>query len=196
MIRELLLGKKTQTRRTVKVQPPITSRGDAAWRDNKADLWRNAKQYARDCCPYGKVGDHLWVRETHWVNEDDGGVAYRADGEMPDHVRQAGTKWKSGIHMFRKHSRITLEVTDIRVERLQSITAADALAEGISKTDYWKPKEVDGKPFEEKWWDDFEFWTRYPKIAYKNLWESINGKGSWAADPFVWVVEFKRLEAN
>ena len=91
-----------------------------------------------------------------------------------DEAKYPDAVWKPSIHMFRHDSRITLEVTDVRVERLQDISADDCQAEGITRRDY--------RLGDDDWQD-----------AYKRLWESINGPGSWDANPWVWVVEFARV---
>jgi hypothetical protein len=108
-------------------------------------------------CPYGQPGDRLWVREA-WAyvdDEVDGRLEYRATCEL------AGVKWLPSIHMPRWASRITLEITAVRVERLQDISEDGAKAEGVPD-----------------------------RNAYHKLWEQINGAGSAVADPWVWVVEF------
>lgn len=165
-------------------------------------------------CPYGKPGEQIWVRETffafgrwetrfstkkgrdewHFVDMTlECGHAYHYDVEDP--VTIVGSKGRGGItpmwwkrpaiFMPRAASRITLEITSVRVERLQDISDADAIAEGI---------ERDGK-----WWRGY--WpsgcgVALPTISYRSLWESINGSGSWEANPFVWVVEFKVLKGG
>lgn len=134
-------------------------------------------------CPYGKSGDRLWVRETHaWVdNGEDSGFVYRATD--PDWEETDGWKWKPSLFMPREACRIRLEITDIRVERLNGISESDAIAEGIER------------------WPDGNF-KAYGKYAgkyeravdsYASLWEKINGQESWAKNPFVWVVEFKKI---
>jgi len=199
MVRAILDGRKTQTRRIVK----------GVRRDNCLSLKKPTKTRVgivthvldapeRGLCPYGKPGDRLWVRETFvtgWPCGGDGTpmqfdedgkelppkVWYRAsqpglhwvdgDGDLTDHV-----PWKPSIHMPRWASRITLEVTGVRVERLQDISEADARAEGVAPTGYMATKGAE-------------------HIAgFRLLWEQINGAGSWVANPWVWVVEFKRVE--
>ena len=180
--------------------------------DDESDFVRN---------PYGVPGDRLWVREG-WKTGDkldrfnateiavkciEAGyekpgapLKFLADGkefQFGDSDKEDFGDWgriRSGRFMPKWVARLWLEITDVRVERVQEISAIDAMAEGICKTDYWKPKEVDGKPFEEKWWDDYEFWTRYPQIAYKGLWDSINGKKHpWSSNPWTWALTFKRI---
>ena len=136
-------------------------------------------------CPYGVVRDQLWVRETFNYYSCDchepcshSGWVYRADEK---HYND--DKWKPSLFMPRAASRITLEITDIRVERLNEISEADAIAEGVEK------------------WPDGNF-KAYGKHAgkyeravdsYASLWESINGDGSWSKNPYCWVVEFKMI---
>jgi hypothetical protein len=122
-------------------------------------------------CPYGEPGARLWVRETftaHGAFGTDGRIAYRADasgGKEPH-----GLNWKPSIFMPRKASRITLEIVGVRVERLQDISERDAIAEGVERDAMCGPCS----------------W-------YQMIWEKINGKGSWAKNSFVWVLEFKRI---
>lgn len=199
-VRGIIEGRKTQTRRAITGDFVVD--GGKSW-PRKVHLLEPL------VCPYGQPGDRLWVRETLKRNDKFlGTISYGADGarctdpNAPDNL-DGWSLWRfakpnvPAIHMPRWASRLTLEITNVRVERVQDISASDALAEGISKTDYWKPKEVDGRPFEEKWWDDYEFWKRYPQIAYRNLWDSINAKRdggiyAWERNPWVWVMEFKK----
>jgi hypothetical protein len=191
MVRALLDGSKTQTRRMVKDLPswPITEICQCRdkWMPNgpassgvgmAAGHWR--------LCPYGQPGDRLWVRETHSPMGDTQSPSscwYRADREYPQ-VR----KWIPSIHMRRQYSRILLEVVSVRVERLNDCSAADAIAEGIRRIDEgferWHPDPAD---------TEHTGTTKDPVLSYRGLWESINGAGSWDANPWVWVVEFKRV---
>ena len=143
-------------------------------------------------CPYGQPGDRLWVRETfaHIYRDNskpeqrrDDDVAYRAD--HPGLDEYAYGSWKPSIHMPRWASRITLEITRVRLGRLNAITEADCVAEGIEKTahDFWR---LYGPHYGANA-------TYSPRTSFRTLWESINGAESWAADPWVWVVEFERL---
>ena len=212
MVRALLAGTKTQTRRVVKLlgAEVIEERPDGLDGAVFSQPWPWSPQYDGWVpCPYGRTGDRLWVRET-WAAlqpTDDAATAsehrdrvverpedgervalwYRADGEMPlveqlwADDEEDGIRWRPSIYMPRWASRITLEVTAVRVERLQAITDADAKAEGVERN-------VD---------DGVEYFGPLnhghidPRVAYRSLWESINGAGSWAANPWVWVVEFK-----
>lgn len=170
MVRAILDGRKTQTRRIVKPQPkgtPELGGFGRLWFDGRDDM----------NCPHGLPGDRMWVRETFAiVNKDCGPVAvYCADGEFqPDYI---GHRWSPSIHMPRWASRISLEVISVRVERLCGITEADAKAEGA------EPSIVGA---------DLDH-LKY-RAGFQTLWESINGDGSWALNPWVWVLEFKRAD--
>ena len=187
MVRALLAGRKTQTRRALQTQPASGIWTGRAYRDKAGQTpvfiagWVTpAADGSTACiCPYGVPGDRLWVRESFsgdhmyaaeppsaWGLNDP--IWYWADGNP---ITGDWTKPKPSIHMPRFASRITLDVTDVRVERLQDISAADCWAEGISHS-------PDVNPVHE----------------YKDLWDQINGAGSWDANPWVWVVAFRRLE--
>lgn len=206
MVRAILEGRKTQTRRVVKPQPPSkdwlinvahTGQDVGLWNDH--GKWRMCgavgvcrEAMGRDWpknhewkCPYGSAGDGLWVRETWFCVTGEPGPAtcnYKAD--FGDH-RFAGY-WKPSIHMPRWASRINLEITGVRVERLNEITVEDAIAEGIEKS------EPTGAMFKD--YRCGKFLAATPMYSFFSLWESINGPGSWAANPWVWVVEFRRVE--
>ena len=130
-------------------------------------------------CPYGQVGDRLWVRETWFDNsfypDDRDNVLYRADGEFQEQIPEEyeGAKWAPSIHMFRWASRITLEITEVRVERLQEITKEDIKAEGL------------GMPSLPN--------SHLPYFKFKDLWDSLNAKRGygWEVNPWVWVISFK-----
>ena len=197
MVRALLAGTKTQTRRIVKPQPSANlswggwvTCSTARKNEGKA-MWGvgehlDRAHYAR--CPYGKPGDRLWVRESirrqdpAWDHLPNVASFFIADGEQ---TKADAWPWKSkalpSIHCPRGLSRITLEITGVRVERLQAISLSDALAEGISDR-----VNAAFKVGKHEWAGVAE---------YHALWESINGPGSWDANPWVWVVEFKRVNA-
>ena len=202
MVRAILEGRKTQTRRIVKPQPELQLKS-ARWMrcaDEQHALFTQhdgelcGQMASTRKCPYGKPGDRLWVRET-WAPfiRGDGGrgwvdlVRYRADGaerQVDDHedldrISEKGYHWRPSIHMPRWASRITLEVVGVRVERLQDISEEDAKAEG---------PQMDGR----YWGDNPGCFDHRP--AFQSLWESINGLGSWNANPWVWVVEFKPVD--
>lgn len=193
MVRALLDGRKTQTRRVVKAPNSVT-----AFRHFHEDEWDRMQGNVRGDtvrCPYGQPGDRLWVRET-WSDEcDHHWVMYRADhraerrsgGELfdacsADELRTLHV-WSPSIHMPRWASRITLEVTGVRVERLQNISEADAMAEGCGMlkpySDHWQHRDV-------------------AKEEYRCLWETLHPRmgETWGHNPWVWVVEFKRVEGS
>lgn len=222
MVRALLDGSKTQTRRVVKPHPDIvfndvvgvfTSEDEAKGRIGKVIN-----------CPFGQVGDQIWVRET-WGNVsnsyDDNGfetdwvpdrpatnihemkygqgyycghIIYRADGEFEwcsddDGGGEPITAWNPSIHMPRAASRIQLEITGIRVERLQDISEEDAKAEGISplylqdgKAGCWYSADTSNK----------DLHARTAKPAFQKLWQSTGG--DWEANPWVWVILFRRVK--
>jgi hypothetical protein len=140
-------------------------------------------------CPYGHPGDHLWVRET-WNRTNpwgEGGlVFYRATDES----KYPHAVWKPSIHMARIDSRINLEIVAVRVERLKDISEDDAMAEGVEYDQGWE--EEPGWGFRD-YSTDSDFVFADARHSYRSLWESINGPQSWDANPWVWVVEFKRV---
>ena len=190
MVRAILDGRKTQTRRIAKL--------NASGRVQlKGKNWHIYDQDAILACPLGQVGDRLWVRETFVqgfeADEcgdisscDENGNAkpiqtwYRADGHInwEDDGELCNTPWKPSIHMPRSASRITLEITDVRIERLQSISESDAIAEGCDNS---KSNAAIAAGWYEK-----------PKAAYRRLWNSIYK--NWDENPWVWVIEFRRVE--
>ena len=197
MVRALLAGTKTQMRRIVKAR-------DLEWVDVHQGL-REPDNAER--CPHGQPGDRLWVQEA-WRAEltwnttkpsgipDEAALWYEADDQQRNNGR--GTKFKgklrSSIHMPRAASRITLEITSVRVERLQDISEADAKAEGIFphvRGGWHWLKHDSSNPND---WNQFGYKTA--ALAFQALWESINGPDSWDANPWVWVVEFKAIEAK
>ena len=198
MVRSILAGTKTQTRRALKPQPIYDGRFAGGWKV----VGKNGHEAATcspliaELCPYGQPGDRLWVRETfcHQWNDmtgyHDDKFWYRASTPDVEHVDgDAKSPWKPSIHMPRAASRITLEITGVRVERLQGISEADAEAEGCAKNHigyYWGgPHAVSGRKQ-----------MATAQSAYRDVWESINGAGSWDVNPWVWIVEFKRVEGS
>jgi hypothetical protein len=173
MVRAILDGSKTQTRRVAKhplAQAAVRinsykgqSEFDCIFSDNTGGII---------CCPHGTPGDRLWVRETfaQGVEGCPGGISYRADhfdpkGDGPAHPM----KWRPSIFMPRAASRILLEITDVRVQRLQEISDEDARAEGYDRS------------------------HAFPREWFALLWERIHGPGSWHANPWVWTITFRRL---
>lgn len=188
MVRAILDGSKTQTRRVVKLTD--SGRVKAA---GSARNWHLDDPNAVLACPYGQPGDRLWIRET-WAqssgdNRDEKSgegnrAVYRADWIGPS----LDGLWKPSIHMPRWASRITLEIFSVRVEQLQEISDEDSVAEGIKAFHIGDQNAYGLNP------DDRDTMHATGKDAYRALWESINGPGSWTANPSVWVVEFRRLE--
>ena len=179
MVRAILDGRKTQTRRLVKPQPNyVNTLGVPFYPDGKGPV-----DYR--CCPYGQPGDRLWVKETFAYAGPEinlvPGFVYRATD--PDWSTLVGFRWKPSIFCTRAASRITIEITAIRIERLNDISQEDALAEGMDVFE-------DGAGFTVP---PNGAWHRNPEDAFRDLWQSINGPDSWSANPWVWVVEFKAL---
>lgn len=198
MVRAILDGRKTQTRRVCKVQPYFEEEYDTwhcfyPWGDGGHGIYQSEKEMRDEYdrvmlhkCPYGKVGDRLWCRET-WAHEDGGCDDHKCG--QPTHIYYKATecypesiRWRPSIHMPRWASRITLEITDIRVERVKDIKQGDISAEGV---DNGKSNPSMGIRHE-----------NLQILAWIDLWNSINndrGYG-WDANPWAWVVEFKRVE--
>ncbi len=185
MVRALLDGRKTQTRRIIKDctvgRDPI-SKFIKIGKKFIGCYPEDVPELIRECCPYGVPGDRIWVRET-WAEA--GASApdlklYRAN--YPEHVPSIyenvppaeEIRWTPSIHMPRTASRILLEITDVRVERLRSMSQDDARAEGVIAAS--GPLEAG--------------------LAFRELWDSIYGEESWKANPWVWVIEFKRVEGG
>lgn len=204
MVRAILNVKKTQTRRVMKPQPYRGRYGDKhpthpngvigplpgslggsdyhVWQGPHATapLTIDAVHVALRQCPYGKPGDLLWVRETWAVGNGYDGMPPRSIPQVPFVKRHyAATEnrgellWRPSIHMPRWMSRITLRITDVRVQRLQDISEDDAHAEGVTH------KEHGGSTARE---------------GFQRLWESINGNGAWAGNPWVWAMTFERVK--
>ena len=198
MVRAILEGRKNMTRRVVKPQPTGESRPLSEWskglaaacHDHSPDPDKLAKHSDRlkgrifpfttssgglmsPTCPYGIPGDWLWVKETFEPLTK--GYSYRADGLVEKPFKQ----WKSSRFMPRIASRILLEITNVRVERLQDITEDGAKLEGA------KPSFLDG--------NDIVSVVPFYRDGFMHLWNEINGPGSWDENPYVWVVSFKRI---
>lgn len=209
MVRAILDGSKTMTRRIIRPQPTHFNPAGTPRR-----VVPNGGPSESICCPDGEPGDRLWVRETfsgpHCMDASDGCKAvppskwgdcsriwYWADGNPTE---GDWTRPRPSIHMPRWASRILLEITDVRVERLQDISEDDARAEGIERGKdfpgwYRGPLDGDSAGLAEAG-RHFKIPTAFPKLAFRALWESINGPKSWAANPWVWVVEFRRVETT
>lgn len=215
MVRAILEGRKTQTRRVLNPQPENLSgpNCDGLWSDTIAPVVRYFS------CPYGRPGDQLWVRESfcykfvdgkpvikrggqktcyyratekkHVVKDDgDGGTAFRSDGTE-------ASPWIPSIHMPRSASRIALEITDIRVERLQNITGDDAISEGISNLSSVCLTNGECKFYPRTYnipAGDYPTQHEVARARYAALWDSINkNKHPWSSNPWVWVVGFSYI---
>jgi hypothetical protein len=186
--RLILSGQKTQTRRVVKIQPCVIQ-GELMHHIG-GPKWESGLPYMS---PFGGYKDRLYIKEgviTHCSIPQL--IGYYLDG------CRATESWmarRTAMFMPKSMARTWLEITEVRVERLQDISASDALAEGVAHTEFWTPNELEGKPFEEKFWDDFEFFHRYPQMVYKKIWDSINGKKHpFESNPWVWVISFKKIK--
>lgn len=213
MVRAILEGRKSQTRRVLKPQPDQDA--STHWRESWG-VWRNTTTHpgVRWRCPYGQPGDRLWVRET-WLEFDRdhrhepgprdrlldigrpvrNGVAYRADTDSEgDAIRKEyGYKWRPSIHMPRWASRLTLEVTGVRVERVQEISETDARSEGVHPE---RETRVNGRHLAVDGYPGRLEAGNLHRIAFVRLWDSIHARlgHPWEANDWVWVVEFRRLE--
>ena len=195
MVQAILAGRKTQTRRALKIQPSENWKPESYGEvhkminghpDSDKVMGHGYCNYEGDeayACKFGKVGDQLWVRETFAIYGDVNKCVIHYRANYPNHVGRSGMGYKPSIHMPRWASRILLEITDIRVERLQDISEADAVAEGSSKS----------HPSIDKVSQTFGF-ADWPRSWFAQTWDHINGTGSWEANPWVWVVEFKVVE--
>jgi hypothetical protein len=220
MVRAILDGRKSQTRRVVKPTPSWSAMDPYKYGGQKVDWqrmdWIRPYVGISDCrgwftaglktsgngcwghfrCPYGKPGDRLWVRES-WTIKNGGGIIYRADGvegflrayPNEEKVNYPLLRWKPSIHMHRQSSRITLEITNVRVERLRDISEVGAKAEGVP---------IDDSPCDHIRHTCESISCLGPgyRSSFCDLWEKINGKKHpWESNPFVWVIEFRRLQS-
>jgi hypothetical protein len=204
MVRAILEGRKTETRRIIKnVTINDWDKNDPNYGPFTEDQYGDHHKTA-DLCPYGQIGDRLWVRET-WrflggkrIGDSEEITIEYKDGIIINHKTEwkfgrdiKSNKWKPSIHMPRVVSRITLEIIDIKVERVQDITEEGAFAEGIGV--YYK------KDSKENHYAFSDGYTNYYAITGKKifeyLWDSINKKRgfSWDSNPWIWVVKFKRI---
>lgn len=191
MVKAILDGRKTQTRRIIKSVPAthsfhgwVTSsirakdEGKACWAIGDSPL---LKEPIFLNCPLGKIGDRLYVRETFKAGVcTESTIVYKAT-HKPSDLEEGWyeeIKWTPSIHMPRRYSRITLEITNIRVERLNDISNDDAKSEGC-----WYGRGG-GTPDK----------ALTPSDQFPTLWEEIYGDGSWSSNPWVWVIEFKKVE--
>ncbi|WP_313369194.1 hypothetical protein [Achromobacter animicus] len=176
MVRALLAGTKTQTRRIAKPvkHPDLGNLYDAG----ALVLEREPQHVIERACPYGRPFDRLWVREAF---ADVGcRLTYRADTNDGAHCMVK--RWTSSIHMPRSACRLVLDITSVHVERLQDINEADAIAEGVGLNPPAEGVRVTTPECE-----------TLPRVMFRALWDQINGAGAWDANPWVWVVKFRVL---
>ena len=206
MVRAILDSRKTQTRRIMKPQPGPCPRGGHWWPSNVFKTMLHVEEEMQnskggwgglvgDACPFGDVGDRIWVRETFQGPLFDYDLmdsyckdptpfekpefcVYKADGKPAPEFFDADDNlhccWRPSIHMPRWASRLLLEITSVRVERIRSMSQDDARAEGVIAAS--GPMEAG--------------------LAFRELWDSIYGEESWKANPWVWVIEFERIEGH
>jgi hypothetical protein len=205
MVRAILAGRKTQTRRVMKPGPPPEEgvfRYGSGWRYSGVDY---DDDVVVESCPYGVPGDRLWVRETWKENQPPSGWIYRATDESSLDPRDE-RPWQPSIFMPRRASRITLELTEVRVQRLQEISEEDARAEGVllpvRKVDETHsvpllcltgaPSPSEFKPGQD--WSLSDYWRH----AFAIGWNGRNGKRGygWDSNPWVWAISFRKLEAG
>lgn len=211
MVRAILDGRKTQTRRIIKDctvgRDPI-SKFIQIGKKFIGCYPEDVPELIRECCPYGVPGDRIWVRETFQgplfnfeqmeaYQEDSSKFkkpefcVYKADGKPAPEFFDADDNlhcgWRPSIHMPRWASRILLEITGVRVEQLKSISEEEARSEGVAQ-------------LREGFWKHYQpGWTQHQLSArgsFATLWESIYGFGEWERNPWVWVIEFKRIEGD
>ena len=218
MVRALLSGSKSQTRRIVKWPEWVKDHDAAALglggRWPAIGLFSDGRPVKKFTCPYGEPGDELWVRETWqplWAGDlcppqgltsaDGWQISYPATGGLQEwHDEDEGKislACKPSIHMPRWASRITLRVTSVRVERLHAISEADAMAEGVEDADanenvgIGRSLALDTRFRNYDTSDPTNTYCVTARESYASLWETINGAGSWAANPWVWCVGFE-----
>jgi hypothetical protein len=196
MVRALLAGRKTMTRRVLKPQP-VFQHGGAVFDAAGGQEDYIEPHWLEEPKPSYAPGDLMWVRET-FVNAEangqpTGNVVYRADATDKSGMRwgsitpgdpEKEVRWKSPIHMPRWASRLTLRITSVKVERLQEISEADAIAEGIERAEtaeYWRDYSRDPLTCES------------PRQSFETLWASIHGPGSWEDNPWVAACTFERI---
>jgi hypothetical protein len=221
MVRAILDGRKTQTRRIIK--------DCTVGRDQISKFIQIEKKFIgcypedvpeliRECCPYGVPGDRIWVREAFRVHSratDVATLVYKASErnswtEQTHRVPVAvcnkpatPEKWTPSLHMPRWASRILLEITNVRVERLNAISEEDAQREGVH-TEVWDQTVVARNyatrdEFFQFWSEDMPHYVEMNQLyrsSFRSLWESIYGAENWLANPWVWVNEFKRVEGG
>lgn len=178
MVQAIIAGRKTMTRRKLKVKgcKPFSPKPEE-WTISEIEKWNEGY------FPYGQVGDVLWVRETFKpadIPEETGLYEFKASLQDPDACWNKGI-WKPSIHMPKSAARIWLKITNIKVERLQDISEEDAMNEGV----------------EYEWYDQSRnIKIEAAKSLFKKLWQVINGRESWEANPWVWAIEFEVISTT
>lgn len=217
MIRAIQDDRKSQTRRvaTIQPKPEYATEGWYADRYNNTRNWnlwgKRGTKSANVCgpdmgkCPYGEPGDRLWIREAfarpmQRAGSSDPEYLYRAD-LAPGETYGGVSKWTPGIHMPRTASRMVLEVLDVRLHPIATMSEEDAIAEGLAKLSKddgqtWKYgiPDQEGTPGEGV--TSWQYWHQSPRVAFHRLWDEINGaRGhAWTTNPWVWAITFKRVE--
>ncbi|ELE1938592.1 hypothetical protein [Vibrio cholerae] len=208
MVKALMAGDKVVTRRPVSPQPEISDYGYDWWPSKKfgsmvqvsgfekidCDYKRDlVEEMARDACPIANIGDLIYVRETFRLfnHSDECGCSDYCScppSGTPVYFATCGgdseSKWKPSIHMPRAASRLTLKVTDVRIERVQDITEEQAIKEGMPTDEECQRMAIESGLG----------WYQKPDIWFKNLWDSIYG--NWHQNPYVWVIEFEVIHQN
>ncbi|WP_444942744.1 hypothetical protein ACJJIK_10840 [Microbulbifer sp. ZKSA006] len=234
MVRAILDGRKTQTRRLMKPQPEPSPYGGHWWACDTVESMVNVEEqlnneggwagFAGSVCPHGQTGDRLWVRETfhipggyldqYLIDEISQGITKREEqiSYMADNPRltPADGGWSPSIHMPRWASRITLEIAAIRIQRIQDISAEDAKAEGCysneeyadlaGKENIWPCRVCEGYQAHSAMgihfgWEEVDcVICDTPIKRFRELWRSVYGEDNWNQNPWVWVIEFRRVE--
>lgn len=217
MVRAILDGRKTQTRRIMKKQPVLNGNlyevFGAAWSKGVTSVPAVPGHSLSTRCPFGEVGDRIWVRETFAAFDADWKFPGRPhdlkDGPWPNVIYPASgsgvlpVTLRPSIHMPRWASRITLEITGVRVERLNDISHEDAGREGVHTEVLDQTVVARNYAAEDEF---FQFWSESMphyvemnelfRASFHSLWQSIYGEESWQANPWVWVIDFRLIEGG
>lgn len=232
VVQSMLEGRKTQTRRLIKPQAMVNEKGQLVWANAPASKTRHIEKglpmsYGlKDYCPY-QICDILYVRETWGVGSRPDpfqgsveGIEFKADGKYIDEIESLPlhiyddfdygncdkSGWRPSIHMPKSIARIWLQVTDVRVERLQDISEEDAKSEGVQPncegvekcpSQYCQRMGCQSTGEYYHYLRDLDDFPAYSaKESFESLWQSINGAESWQANPWVWVVFFTILSTT